>query len=225
MHHGRNPKYIDRNHGGTLIVWDRLFGTFGAEEDEPVYGTTKPLRTWNPVWANLHYWSEMWRLARQASRPLDRLRVLWKRPGWRPDELGGSLAPTEVDRATYRKYDAAPPAALRVYVLVQFAAVTAGAVAFLGAASRLSPVSRAAWATVILLGLLSLGGLLDRRDWAAPLEAVRLALTAALLARALQAGVPATSVLVLTAASLAWLRAAARPSLTRARPALQPPSA
>ena len=100
VHHARNPEYIDRNHGGTLIVWDRLFGTFGAERQEPVYGITRPLASWNPVWANLHYWAEMWQLARRARRPLDRVRVLWKRPGWRPDELGGYVAPPEVDRAS-----------------------------------------------------------------------------------------------------------------------------
>ena len=59
VHHARNPKYIDRNHGGTLIIWDRLFGTYVAEEEEPVYGITTPLRSWNPVWANLHYWAEL----------------------------------------------------------------------------------------------------------------------------------------------------------------------
>lgn len=40
VHHGRDPKYIDRNHGGTLMVWDRLFGTYQTEEEEPVYGIT-----------------------------------------------------------------------------------------------------------------------------------------------------------------------------------------
>ena len=84
VHHGRNPRYIDRNHGGTLIVWDRLFGTFGEEREEPVYGVTRPLASWNPVWANLRHWAEMWDVARRAGRPLDRVRVLWKRPGWRP---------------------------------------------------------------------------------------------------------------------------------------------
>ena len=47
VHHARNPKYIDRNYGGTLIVWDRLFGTFRQEDEEPVYGITTPLRSWN----------------------------------------------------------------------------------------------------------------------------------------------------------------------------------
>jgi hypothetical protein len=98
VHHAVNPRYIDRNHGGTLIVWDRLFGTFAREEDEPVYGITKPLASFNPLWANVHYWAEMWDVARRARRPLDRLRVLWMPPGWRPSDLGGPLGPTEVPR-------------------------------------------------------------------------------------------------------------------------------
>ncbi len=224
VHHARNPRYVDRNHGGTLIVWDRLFGTFAEERDEPVYGITRPLAAWNPVWANLHYWSELWRLARQARRPLDRLRVLWKRPGWRPADLGGYQPPREVDRAGCRKYDTAPPPELRAYVLVQFAIVTAGSVVFLDAGSLLDAWPRAASAGAILLGLLSLGGLLDRRDWAVPLEAVRLALAAAVLGPLLRPGLPATPVLVLAAASLAWLRAiVTRPPALRSR--LRQPSA
>ena len=112
VHHGRNPRYIDRNHGGMLIVWDRLFGTFAEEREEPVYGITKPLASWNPLWANLHYWVEMWDVARRAARPLDRLRVLWKRPGWRPDDLGGYAAarPRSTARAT-SSYDVPLPRA------------------------------------------------------------------------------------------------------------------
>jgi sterol desaturase/sphingolipid hydroxylase (fatty acid hydroxylase superfamily) len=44
VHHGRNPKYIDKNHAGSLIIWDRMFGTFQAEEEKPTYGITKPRR-------------------------------------------------------------------------------------------------------------------------------------------------------------------------------------
>src|SRR4029078_7461883 len=74
VHHGRNPKYIDRNHGGILIVWDRLFGTYQKEEEEPAYGITTPLESWNPVWANLHYWVELGRKARRATRWADKVR-------------------------------------------------------------------------------------------------------------------------------------------------------
>ena len=85
VHHGRNPKYIDRNHGGILIVWDRLFGTYQEEEEEPAYGITTPLASWNPVWANLHYWVELAEKARRVT-PL--------RTGRRPAPRDASRART-----------------------------------------------------------------------------------------------------------------------------------
>jgi sterol desaturase/sphingolipid hydroxylase (fatty acid hydroxylase superfamily) len=59
VHHGRNPKYIDKNFGGVLILWDKLFGTFQAEEERPVYGLTKPIRTTNPIKIVFHEWVDM----------------------------------------------------------------------------------------------------------------------------------------------------------------------
>lgn len=62
-HHGRNPKYIDRNYGGILIIWDRLFGTFVEEDDreKPDYGIPRQIRTHNPVTLNFHEWRDMFR--------------------------------------------------------------------------------------------------------------------------------------------------------------------
>ena len=205
VHHARNPKYIDRNHGGTLIVWDRLFGTFGQEHDEPVYGITKPLASWNPVWANLHQWSEMWDVARRATRPLDKVRVLWKRPGWRPDDLGGSVGPSEVDRAALVKYDVPVPRGVALYVLAQFVAVNVGTVAFLYESDRLSLPARAAGALAVVWSLASLGGLLDRRPWAVGLETARwLAVSLALLLLPLP-GIAAAGGIALAVVSAAWV--------------------
>ena len=174
VHHGRNPRYIDRNHAGTLIVWDRLFGTFGEEREEPVYGVTRPLASWNPLWANARQWVEMWDVARRARRPLDKVRVLWKRPGWRPADLGGYVGPTEVDRGSHVPYDVPAPRGVKLYVLGQFALVNLAAVAFLYASPRLLPFPLTLGAIGIALSLLSLGGLLDRRAWAPRLEAARI---------------------------------------------------
>ena len=68
VHHAVNDGYLDRNYGGILIVWDRLFGTFVEErDDEPcIYGTRSPLRSWNPVWANLQVYAD---LVRDACMP------------------------------------------------------------------------------------------------------------------------------------------------------------
>lgn len=66
VHHARDDQYLDRNFGGILIVWDRLFGTFAAEQQRPTYGTLEPVRTHHPVVIALHGWGS---LLRAAMRP------------------------------------------------------------------------------------------------------------------------------------------------------------
>jgi hypothetical protein len=179
VHHGRNPKYIDRNHGGTLIVWDRLFGTYAREEDEPVYGITTPIRSWNPVWANLHYWVELWQKARRIARPADRVRLFLARPGWHPPELGGFVPAPEVDALTHRKWDTPLPRALGGYVLAQFAVVLVGAAVFLFEQDRVGAVAGAFASVAVAASLVILGALLEQKRWAFTAEAWRVAAAAA----------------------------------------------
>jgi sterol desaturase/sphingolipid hydroxylase (fatty acid hydroxylase superfamily) len=205
VHHACNPKYIDRNYAGTLIVWDRLFGSFKKEEDEPVYGITRPLRSWNPVWANLHVWVDLADKARRTSRLADRVRLFLRPPGWQPDDLGGYQAPPEVDRATYRKFATPVPRALAAYVFVQFLIALAGVNALLFAQEKLPRPLLLAGAASVVLSLVALGGLFERKRWAFALEHVRVPLLAAMLAAAVPpAAWPAVAASVL--AMLVWLR-------------------
>ena len=213
VHHGRNPRYIDRNHGGTLIVWDRLFGTFAAEDEEPVYGITRPFASFNPVWANLHYWVEMWEVARRTARPLDRLRVLWQRPGWRPADLGGPVAAPEVDRASYVKFDVPLPRPLKRYVLGQLVLVLLATTPYLQRNEALGTAGRIGGALLIAFSLVSFAGLLEKRSSASLLEALRLAVIA-FAAAWLPAAVPARILLLLlVGVSLVWLRRALQRTL------------
>jgi hypothetical protein len=182
VHHGRNPKYIDRNHGGTLIIWDRLFGTYQAEEEEPVYGITTPLRSFNPVWANLHYWVELAQKARRTTRPFDRLRLFVKPPGWQPEELGGFQPAPEVDAASYRKWDTPLPRALAAYVSVQFAGLLFAASVLLWRQGVLSAAWLTAGALFVSTSLVALGGVLERKRWAVPVELARMTVLLAALA-------------------------------------------
>lgn len=125
VHHGTNPKYIDKNHAATLIIWDRMFGTFQEEEEEPVYGITSPLKSWNPVWANFHYWDELISLAKETRSLKDRLLVFIKPPGWRPDYLGGFQAPQEIDLNAYQKFDYPALNGFVPYLWLQFVGVIA----------------------------------------------------------------------------------------------------
>jgi sterol desaturase/sphingolipid hydroxylase (fatty acid hydroxylase superfamily) len=93
VHHGSNSRYIDRNHAGTLIIWDRLFGTFEPEDsiDKPRFGLTKNIRTYNPVRIAFHEWAGICRDVRTAPGWRNKLRYVFGHPGWRHDP--GDQAP------------------------------------------------------------------------------------------------------------------------------------
>lgn len=85
VHHGSNLKYLDKNHGGILIIWDRLFGTFQPEEERPTYGLTKNIETYNPVRIAFKEWGDMFRSAWRARSVRKGLNYLYRPPGWSHD--------------------------------------------------------------------------------------------------------------------------------------------
>ncbi len=89
VHHAVNDVYLDRNYGGIWVVWDRLFGTFQEELDDErcVYGTRAPLRSWNPLWANVEVYAALAKDAWRTRAWGDKLRLWFKPPGWRPADL------------------------------------------------------------------------------------------------------------------------------------------
>jgi sterol desaturase/sphingolipid hydroxylase (fatty acid hydroxylase superfamily) len=96
VHHASNIPYLDRNHGGVLIVWDRLFGTFAREQaDEPVrYGLTKPLDSYDPINVATHDYHALWRDVRGAKTWRDKLAYMFLAPGWHhagPDSRSNTL--------------------------------------------------------------------------------------------------------------------------------------
>jgi len=84
VHHGINSAYLDRNYGGILIIWDRLFRTFEPERERVVYGLTTQLRTFNPLVVATHEYVSIWRDVRAAGSWRDRAGFLLRGPGWRP---------------------------------------------------------------------------------------------------------------------------------------------
>lgn len=83
VHHASNREYLDRNYGGILIVWDRLFGTFAAERPQTtiVYGLVHPIGSHNPIRIVLHEWTVMLRDVHHARSWRARLMLLFGRPG------------------------------------------------------------------------------------------------------------------------------------------------
>ncbi|MGW0591188.1 sterol desaturase family protein [Streptosporangium sp. NPDC002607] len=84
VHHAVNDKYLDRNYGGILIVWDRMFGTFQSEDEEAVYGLTKNINTYNPLKVAFHEYIDIVRDVNMARSWKERLGYVFGRPGWQP---------------------------------------------------------------------------------------------------------------------------------------------
>lgn len=92
VHHGSDAEYLDRNYGGILIIWDRMFGTFRAEAHRPTYGLTTPVNSRNPFRLQLHEYAAIWRDLRTARGWRERLGYTFGPPGWKPDRSITSVA-------------------------------------------------------------------------------------------------------------------------------------
>ena len=90
VHHAANALYLDRNYGGVTVIFDRLFGTYQPEVDDVAcrYGLVHPLTSNNPIVIAFHEWVNLWRDLRAATNWRDRLLLLVKPPGWKPDGSG-----------------------------------------------------------------------------------------------------------------------------------------
>jgi hypothetical protein len=171
VHHAVNPSYLDKNFGATLIVWDRLFGTYAEEREPCVYGTVKPLRSFNVAWAQAHFWVELWQRAQQEPNFADKLRVWWASPS---SMEGGRADGAEAAVHARAKYSPPLTRGMTRYVALQMAGVVIAATALIYHAKRLPFGMTAAAITVLSLALLSIGGLMERKAWAVPLEIGRL---------------------------------------------------
>jgi sterol desaturase/sphingolipid hydroxylase (fatty acid hydroxylase superfamily) len=104
VHHATNPVYLDRNYAGILIVWDRLFGTFVAEDPaEPCrYGIVRNIGTFNPFKIAFHEWRGLLKDLLAARDVRGALGVVWGPPGWKADGSGLTSARIRADWAAAR---------------------------------------------------------------------------------------------------------------------------
>ncbi|MEW6730330.1 MAG: sterol desaturase family protein [Acidobacteriota bacterium] len=177
VHHGRNYKYIDKNHGATLMIWDKLFGTYQEEEEEPFYGTVKPYTSWNPLWANIDYWAMLARDAWQAPYFIDKIKIWFMYPGWQPRDINKPASiQTNADQRI--RYFTSTPRGLNRYIFVQFWLVSLTISLLMLMPGRISTTQQLGLVAIITLTMLVWGGLFEKRFWAFPLELIRLALLA-----------------------------------------------
>jgi sterol desaturase/sphingolipid hydroxylase (fatty acid hydroxylase superfamily) len=173
-HHGRNDYCIDKNYGGTLIIWDRIFGTYTEErDDEPVvYGTLTPLNSWNPVWGNFKNYTTLWRDMRSVKGLRGKLHVMFAPPamvGGQAEQLSNVQILQRFETPVTRKQMA--------YGWLASGVVLAMVIELLRVSSQLSWSDRTAFTLMIVISTAFLSRIFESRIRAVKLEAMRCLIT------------------------------------------------
>ena len=122
VHHAKNKKYLDKNYGGVLMWWDRIFGTYQAEVSandyqELKFGTLTPVRSWNPIWVNIHLYVLLFKDALKTKNLADKFTLWFKKTGYRPKDTSDST--TKMDIIGYQNYDTNVNKFHKVYIAFQ----------------------------------------------------------------------------------------------------------
>ncbi|MES2129148.1 MAG: sterol desaturase family protein [Pseudomonadota bacterium] len=170
VHHGQNDYCIDKNYGGILILWDRLFGTFVDEREgeKIIYGVRKPLRSFSPLWGNLHYYADLWQASRAATGWRAKLGVWIAPPG------GWTDGPIEhFEAAGFERFTKHTPATVRWYGALQFALLVPVVSHFLAVAPKLPASALVLYSLFIIATTMFVGGVLEGSVLARRLELLR----------------------------------------------------
>ena len=180
VHHAINPRYLDKNYAATFIIWDKLFGTYIEETEKPVYGTVKPIRSFNAHWANLEVWASLISRARKAPSLSEAIKLFFMKPEWTlSNEV--HFTPPEVSRETFQKFEKPVSQGVAIWIVAQFT-VLGSVLVYLLAKPELHPTLQWTAAFFVLWTIQDFAGRIEGRKWTRYSEGLRLvALVAALL--------------------------------------------
>ncbi len=173
VHHAINPIYIDKNLAAIFCVWDRFFGTFQEElEDEPpVYGTLKPVNSWNPLWINFQH---LWGLIQDAWRTKSwkaKLLIWFKPTGWRPQDVAKKWPRKNIESVHLQeKYQTNLSKNERRWAIFHWLGTTLLLMVFLAVFADLTPLYRLAYGALIFISIFGYTAVMDRNSWGISFE-------------------------------------------------------
>ncbi|WP_444929054.1 sterol desaturase family protein [Microbulbifer sp. SSSA002] len=176
VHHAQNPRYINKNYGGILIIWDRLFGTYQPElAQEPcIYGVRKALNTFDPVAANLQHLKRLAIDAWHTKSWWDKFTLWFRATGYRPADVEKSMPVASTNLANFKPYDPEISPGLRYYALAQHLCYTAATLSLLWFTSVLSFGQLIGTVVTLIICLAINGRILDGHPSLRYMESLRL---------------------------------------------------
>tara|TARA_B100000575_G_scaffold7299_1_gene5417 strand:- start:11125 stop:12366 length:1242 start_codon:yes stop_codon:yes gene_type:complete len=177
VHHAINKEYIDKNLSAIFCVWDRLFGTFQEElENVPcIYGTLKPVNTWNPFIINFQH---LWYLiidAWNTKKLVSKIKIWFMPTGWRPDDVKARIKRDKIiDVYNQKKYKIEYKNIHIFYAIFQFTYINAGLWILLTGYDELGNNLKMFYSIFILTTIFGFTSIMDSYKWASYVELLRL---------------------------------------------------
>ncbi|KAF2073834.1 hypothetical protein CYY_004861 [Polysphondylium violaceum] len=177
VHHGRNPKYLDKNYAGILIIWDRIFGTFEPEIEKPFYGLVHPLDSHDPTYSQVHNWFDMYEKSKKYKSISDKLKVFFYGPGWDKglSRMGDSSMAPQPNEKEQKQRDPIPHSnIINVYIFTHYMVVSlTGIIMVSHFEEQVGSLNISLFFAFIYLSLTSFGAIFDRKRYAFHLELFR----------------------------------------------------
>ncbi|MFM8744058.1 MAG: sterol desaturase family protein [Cytophagales bacterium] len=184
VHHAINPEYLDKNYSQIFIFWDKLFGTFQEELPNvpPVYGVTRPVRTWNPIKINfVHLWlliKDAW----HAGSYFDKLRIWFMPLGWRPSDVAAEYPIYKIsDVYHFEKYDPQTSSTLKGWSWFQLVALLLFISYLFGNIASIGSPMIYVYGLFVFLSVYAITDLLDNNRYAFIWEIIRSGMGLAIL--------------------------------------------
>lgn len=170
VHHASDEKYLDKNYGDMFTFWDRLFGTFQAEEEKPKYGLTHPLKSYSFLWQHFHYYFEIYELWKRSKG----FKARWNAVFGSPATMDQDIRPMLEEKFLQDKTDRSHRLKFRNYLYIQLGISTIVLTGFTYYFGNLSFYDKVFGLSFIMITLINCGALLEQRKWIYYLEYSRL---------------------------------------------------
>jgi sterol desaturase/sphingolipid hydroxylase (fatty acid hydroxylase superfamily) len=207
VHHGVNYRYLNKNYGEFLIIWDRLFGSFAEEKEKVVYGMYNGPQSWNPIYINFHYYIQLWKIARQSKSIWAKI-TIWFRPlGWLPKDVPPKPTVPEMTLTNQVKYSTLMFPMAKPYLIVQTIFGVILMLLIISPNSSWEVHEKIIGAFILWQMIINWSGILERKKWVLASETIRIFLMSAgviYFSNLLEQPVLLGVFLVLQILSLAW---------------------
>lgn len=181
VHHGVNFKYLDKNYGEFLIIWDRMFGSYEEETDKVIYGMYGQAQTWNPIIINFHYYIILWKDAVAATNWWDKIRIWFMPLGWRPANLPPKAPLQEITLQNQRRIQTIELPDSRFYLICSAVFGVVLMLLTISPDNGWSTIERIVGSLLLWHLIINWSGILESKPWFYTSEIIRIAATCAII--------------------------------------------